>query len=204
MFKIYHSKKWELNSQLHFLNCEFYVVHPDLYIHVADVDCKAVGETFQLTNHIDNDWWENDKVELIGLPKHRSTSVGDVVEDMETGKLWLCCGVGWQQVSWTDDLTDVLDFFKEEMRIFFKDCKLEEVKDRIDELCQQIESIFALSVKENEAENENEEDKFYSDLFNHWGVDINDANKKMCTGCRQMYIPIMKNDDDCCPSCARF
>ena len=28
--------------------------------------------------------------------------------------------------------------------------------------------------------------------------------KKMCTGCRQMYVPILKNDDDCCPSCSRY
>ena len=204
MFKIYHSKKCELNSQLHFLNCEFYFAHKNLYDHVANVDCNSVGQTFQLTNHIDFSWWENEGVTLI--KESRSTSVGDVVEDMKTNKLWLCCSVGWQQISWTDKLTDVLNFFKEEMRIFFKDCKLEEVKDRIDEICQQIESIFALSVKENEAEAEEDEkeDKFYSDLFNHWDVDINDANKKMCTGCRKMYVPIMKEDDDCCPSCARF
>lgn len=28
--------------------------------------------------------------------------------------------------------------------------------------------------------------------------------KKMCTGCRKMYVPVMDNDGDCCPSCARY
>lgn len=28
--------------------------------------------------------------------------------------------------------------------------------------------------------------------------------KKVCTGCRQSYRPIMSDDGDCCPSCARY
>ena len=28
--------------------------------------------------------------------------------------------------------------------------------------------------------------------------------KKVCTGCRKSYQPIMADDGDCCPSCARY
>jgi hypothetical protein len=28
--------------------------------------------------------------------------------------------------------------------------------------------------------------------------------KKMCKDCRKMYRPIMDDDGDCCPSCARW
>lgn len=176
MFKIYHSKNWELNSQLHFLNCEFYVAHKDLYDHVANVDCDSVGQTFQLTNHIDFSWWENEGVTLI--KESRSTSVGDVVEDTETDKLWLCCGVGWQEVSWTDDKLDVLNFFKNEMWSFLKSCKPEDAKKTIDELCEQIEVIFFQTEQEKTPfKDEDEEDKFYSELFSHWGVDIDNAPK---------------------------
>jgi hypothetical protein len=28
--------------------------------------------------------------------------------------------------------------------------------------------------------------------------------KKMCKDCKQMYVPVLRDDDDCCPSCARF
>lgn len=149
IFKVYHTKNWELNSKLHF-DIEGYTPNKDDYELVALVTCDELGMTFQLTNHIDYDWWENEGVELI--KESRSTSVGDVVED-EKGQVWVCASVGWEKVEW---------------------------------------------------EAEAEEDKFYTDLFNHWNVDINDASKKMCTGCRTMYIPIMKDDDDCCPSCARF
>jgi hypothetical protein len=27
---------------------------------------------------------------------------------------------------------------------------------------------------------------------------------KVCTGCRKLYEPIMEEDGDCCPSCARY
>ncbi len=154
-FKVYHTKSWVLNSNLHF-NTEGYIPKKDDYELVALVNTDALGETFRLTNHIDVAWWENEEVEMV--KESRSTSVGDVVED-ENGKVWLCASVGWEEVKWE---------------------------------------------AEEDEEDEAEEDKFYTDLFNHWGVDINDASKKMCTGCRQMYIPIMKDDDDCCPSCARF
>jgi len=102
MFKVYHSKNWALNSMLHFDDVELFNPHKDDYKVVAVVACDAVGETFQLTNHITEEWWNNENVCLI--EKSRSTSVGDVVEDTKTGELWLCCSVGWKKVEWNMDL----------------------------------------------------------------------------------------------------
>jgi hypothetical protein len=96
MYKIYHTKDWNLNSKLHFDN-KGYVPKKDDYQLVALVDCNAVGETFELTNHIDTEWWNNEAVTLI--KESRSTSVGDLVED-ENGKLWLCAMIGWEEVRW--------------------------------------------------------------------------------------------------------
>lgn len=28
--------------------------------------------------------------------------------------------------------------------------------------------------------------------------------RKVCTGCRKSYTPIIDDDGDCCPSCARY
>lgn len=68
---------------------------PKDYDHVATVEASALGAVFQLTNHIDRPWWENEGVTLIGPEQYRSTSVGDVVKD-EAGTLWLCDHVGWK------------------------------------------------------------------------------------------------------------
>ncbi len=29
-------------------------------------------------------------------------------------------------------------------------------------------------------------------------------NKKVCTGCKKSYKPIMEDDGNCCPKCARY
>lgn len=59
---------------------------------------RDLGRAFQLTNHIDHPWWENEEVTLIGNPNHRSTSVGDVVVDPE-GRAHRCEMVGWKRIS---------------------------------------------------------------------------------------------------------
>jgi len=55
---------------------------------------------FQLTNHIDKPWWENEGVTLVGAPRHRSTSVGDLVV-MPDGKILLCKTCGWVELKET-------------------------------------------------------------------------------------------------------
>jgi hypothetical protein len=52
---------------------------------------------YQVTNHIDQPWWENEGVTLIVEPKQRSTSVGDVVVRSD-GKILLCVTCGWEEI----------------------------------------------------------------------------------------------------------
>ena len=98
MFKVYHTKNWELNTMLHF-ETDSYEPKKEDYKLVAIVDCEEFGDTFRLTNHIDTEWWNNKEVECIGEETHRSTSVGDLVED-EDGNLHLCASIGWEKVNW--------------------------------------------------------------------------------------------------------
>lgn len=99
-FKVYHTKTWALNSLLHFKTVCF-KPHKDDYKLVAEVECDALGETFELTNHIHQEWWKNDGVKLIN--ESRSTSVGDVVVD-ENGTVYLCESVGWKETEWNKQL----------------------------------------------------------------------------------------------------
>ena len=72
------------------------IFNPDLYNWVADVHTDNIGMVFQLTNHIDLEWWSNDEVKIY---KHsRSTSVGDVVYDVEKGTYNLCMPAGWKEL----------------------------------------------------------------------------------------------------------
>jgi hypothetical protein len=111
-FKVYHTRNWALNTKLHFIDSPDYVEKcaPEFkdgykpfksnYKHVANVTCEEYGQTFQLTNHIEKSWWENEGVELI--EESRSTSVGDLVEDLN-GKLWMVAGIGFMEVEWSND-----------------------------------------------------------------------------------------------------
>jgi hypothetical protein len=47
---------------------------------VAIVNTENFSEAYKLTNHIDQEWWKNDRVTVSqGEPNYRSTSVGDVL-----------------------------------------------------------------------------------------------------------------------------
>lgn len=70
---------------------------PADFVLVARVQCKTLGETFGLTNHIDHAWWDNAGVELVGAKDKRSTSVGDIVRNTTNGSLWLCDFAGWKE-----------------------------------------------------------------------------------------------------------
>jgi hypothetical protein len=71
---------------------------PGDFNHVADVDLpdEAHSDVFRLTNHIDQPWWENPRVELI--TESRSTSVGDMIR-LSDGRLLLCKNFGWSEVT---------------------------------------------------------------------------------------------------------
>jgi hypothetical protein len=102
--KVYHSKNWALNSNLHFAkNLETYKPFPSNYEHVANVKCKELDHAFQFTNHFDSPWWDLPVTEKV--KESRSTSVGDLVEDND-GKLWLCASLGWVEVEWADEESD--------------------------------------------------------------------------------------------------
>ena len=104
MKKVYHAKNFSLNSLLHFDDVEIYNPFKEDYELVAVVNCEHVGETFQLTNSIERGWWENEEVCFVkDADGARSTSVGDLVED-ESGKLFLCCSIGWKEVVWNSGL----------------------------------------------------------------------------------------------------
>lgn len=110
--KVYHSKDWALNSELHFVDskdfCEKfhpywvdgYKPMPMNYNVVAVVDTDDLEEAFRLTNSIDCPWQENSGVDSM-LESARSTSVGDVMVD-DNDKVWLVAGMGFTEVEWDD------------------------------------------------------------------------------------------------------
>ena len=92
MVRVYHN--------LRFLEEPKDPIVPLNFVHVADVEIldKDYNEAFRLTNHIDKEWWRNFGVRPQGdYKKHRSTSVGDVVE-LESGKKFRCLPIGWSEI----------------------------------------------------------------------------------------------------------
>ena len=108
MFRVYHTKDWNLNSKLHFPELDFkdgFTPSKKDYKPVALVNCDSVEKAFYYTNHIESEWWDHFTVTLI--EKSRSTSVGDIVENTKTCELFLCMSVGWKKIEWNKkvDLT---------------------------------------------------------------------------------------------------
>ena len=69
------------------------------YTCVAHVDDWALDDAFRLTNHIESSWTDNDKVIEInaGLSK-RSTSVGDIIQSVNNGKLFMVASFGFKEI----------------------------------------------------------------------------------------------------------
>ena len=103
-FKVYHSKDWSLNTLLHF-DTDGYVPHADDYELVAEVHAQDLEQVFYFTNYVDKEQFDHLNVNCV--KESRSTSVGDLVEDAD-GKLHLCAGVGWVEVTWGDESSDSL------------------------------------------------------------------------------------------------
>ena len=72
---------------------------PDMeeYKFVAVVDASNIDDVFEATNHIRSDWQENDNVQSFGQD-NRSTSVGDIVINMDTLESYLCDSFGWKEI----------------------------------------------------------------------------------------------------------
>ena len=71
------------------------------YTHVATVECENLEHVFQVTNHIDHDWTTNKEVvwkKGTGA-NTRSTSCGDVVQDMTTCSHYRCMFNHWKKIT---------------------------------------------------------------------------------------------------------
>lgn len=72
---------------------------PFEYRLVAYVSTDDVETAYELTNHVQRPWWENDGVERVG-PETRSTSTGDVVV---IGNIaFKCESCGWSESDVSD------------------------------------------------------------------------------------------------------
>jgi len=92
MVRVYHNRRFLKEPNAPFVPLNF--------IHVADINIPEDNweDAFRLTNHIDEDWWNNKEVSPQDRdPKYRSTSVGDVVE-LESGKKFRCLPIGWSEI----------------------------------------------------------------------------------------------------------
>lgn len=76
--------------------------------HVANVEIPdnmdttdALEMAFQLTNHINSAWWENDAVTRVDNKEYRSTSTGDIVK--LNGKSWRVLSIGWSEMEGKKD-----------------------------------------------------------------------------------------------------
>ena len=70
---------------------------PESYTKIAEVECDALDDVFEATNHIDRNWLHNPEVKASYVLRARSTSVGDVVVTPE-GKKMYCASVGWEEL----------------------------------------------------------------------------------------------------------
>lgn len=67
-----------------------------VFIEVAEVEAETLDQVYARTNHIDFAWWENEGVTVVGKPEHRSTSVGDEIENVTEGTRFIVAGVGFR------------------------------------------------------------------------------------------------------------
>jgi hypothetical protein len=103
-FEVYHYNMRELSCSFgrwynHLSGSECEAPKIEDYKKIAVVESDGLGDVFRITNHIDHDWQENDEVvSLFGNGNNRSTSVGDIVVDLENSKRYLCASCGWDEI----------------------------------------------------------------------------------------------------------
>jgi hypothetical protein len=90
MIEVYHATKPTFGLPLHAPDEGPW---PKGYELVAKVDTHDLDEAFGLTQHIEDEWWKNKKVELV--KKSRSTSVGDVLK--QEGRLYTVEFLGFSE-----------------------------------------------------------------------------------------------------------
>lgn len=67
------------------------------YNEVATLECRDLDDAYRLTNHMDKDWTLNREI-LSCNATCRSTSVGDVIVQMDEGKAFRCMPYNWEEV----------------------------------------------------------------------------------------------------------
>lgn len=90
--KVYHVKNpsFEPNYSLNLSD----------FILVAEIDSQNADIAFNLTQNIDSNWVENERVKAFVGDKCRSTSVGDLVEINK--KYFICNLIGWEILEFAD------------------------------------------------------------------------------------------------------
>lgn len=69
------------------------------FLFVAMVVAENLDKVYELTNHIDHSWMENADVQVTpGTSGHRSTSVGDEIENLSTGERFVVASAGFEKV----------------------------------------------------------------------------------------------------------
>ena len=93
-FRVWHKKNsdfWTCATELNAKDFEM----------VAFVEADNHDEVFRLTNSIDDHWWNNEGVDMsTNLTGCRSTSVGDIVQNMTNGQIMAVDKVGWKEIPW--------------------------------------------------------------------------------------------------------
>lgn len=102
MIKVFHFKPTDRRSDESFHIMSGSVEHAKaaweqkLYEHVADVETDDLDQAFELTNTIHCHWVDNRGVTVHGDPRHRSTSVGDMLE--QDGTLFIVSPLGFKRL----------------------------------------------------------------------------------------------------------
>ena len=101
MFDVYHfdaRKAHELGLLSWECRPANWLEHRDLFTLVAKVECDNLDDVYRLTNSIDRPWSANPEVELMALGPQRSSSVGDVFVNPETGVALMVANAGFEEL----------------------------------------------------------------------------------------------------------
>lgn len=71
----------------------------DEYDIVADLEVEYLEDAFRASNHIESNWLENPEVTFTSSKEARSSSVGDIFSDPDSGKYWLVMPMGFEDIT---------------------------------------------------------------------------------------------------------
>lgn len=96
LFTVLHAKEFEPMFKAEEILAK--AKDPKKFNLVATVKSDTLGDVFRITNHIDHNWEDNPEVAILFKAGNRSTSVGDLVVENDSGKIWACMPSGWEEV----------------------------------------------------------------------------------------------------------